>query len=85
METLITIFAVYMVANLLTQTNGPADIFFKLQRKFEGFQCFLCTSVYISALLSPFITDGLVNIFIYTFGLAGGATIIYWIEENYSG
>lgn len=84
MDTVIYLLATYTLTYLFTQTDGPLGIFYRLRKKFTDlFTCFYCLSVYSGFLIALLTTQGIKQIFIYTFGLAGGAIIIYKLGENY--
>jgi len=57
-EVIIYALATFGVSALLTDYDGPADIFRRAKNKLKALDCLVCTSVYIALLLFVFIATG---------------------------
>ena len=68
---------VWRVAYMITEEDGPKDIFRKLQSYGKPFNCFSCLSVIIALILAFCIKDG----FLYGLALAGLAKLINGLYE----
>lgn len=79
----ISILATFMLTHLLTEKDGPEDIFWKLRQRLEALNCFTCTSVWVAALVAVYPADGLYEWLIYLLGLAGGAVLIDWLLKRF--
>lgn len=83
MDILILVLANFALTTALTESNGPAGVFYKL-RQLKGtamLECFLCTSVLLGAVLALYIAVNPVEWVILSFATAGGATFLNAITE----
>jgi uncharacterized protein DUF1360 len=72
-------FATYSITLVLTSSDGPLGIFARLRKHLTALQCFLCTSVWVGALIALYTSNSPAEWLIFTFGLSGGAVFINYI------
>lgn len=87
---LLACLAVYRVARMVSQEDGPFDAFTRLRAAVgqsswigRGFHCFMCVSVYVAAVAAVFLvlTDraAWIDIGLLWLGIAGGASALYQV------
>ena len=85
MEALVlSAFGVYGVTAILTMSDGPFGIFYKLRyvKGFGGLHCFMCTSVYVAAAIALMSASSLLDWVMYTLGFSGVAIFAHnWAED----
>lgn len=74
-----SIFAVYSITTILTATDGPHGIFYRLRKRLKLLECFTCTSVYVGVGIALLSASSLSEWFIYSFGLSGMAIMLHKI------
>lgn len=82
MELLVLIFATYVVTLVLTEGDGPGKVFARLRslQAFVVLRCFLCTSIWIGAILALYVADNPLHWLVTALGLAGGAVFLDRLE-----
>lgn len=84
---IMSMLAVWRATYMLQDEIGPKAIFSRLQAYIatkegkpgsfaQGFFCFNCMSIWWSVVIACLITDGALNIFLYTMGISAGAIIV---------
>lgn len=80
---ILALLAVYRVSHLLTQEDGPFDLFSTLREKLgqatwvgRGAACLLCVSFWLSALPAFYLARTYVEFALYWGGIAGGVLVI---------
>lgn len=81
MNLLLAVLAVFGVVTVITQSDGPGGLFYRLRRKSNLFTCIPCLSVLVGFLVALVTVDGLKNIIIYTLAYAGGAILLSQLGE----
>lgn len=88
MTVVLSALAVYYLTYCITQLDGPGDVFLKLRDKWlsgvfrDAVSCFYCLSVYIAVPFALMQYTSLYGFVIMTFGIAGGAVVIYEVVER---
>jgi hypothetical protein len=84
-----SVFSVYCVSLLLSNYDGPANIFIKLREVWlpdplkKLFSCFVCLSFWVALIFNVFMPFVSVGTFVlHWFALAGSAIAIYKITEK---
>lgn len=79
MEILISILAVYGLTTIIVDSGGPFHVFDKLRsnRYLGAFHCFMCMSLYISAIIALWVAQNALEYIIYTLAYSGGAMFLY--------
>jgi len=87
------VLAVYRLARLVSQENGPANIFFNIREMVyqkwgfdswqgEGIKCILCQSVWYAAPAAIIFSNNVVDGIIVWLAISGGATILHeWLNK----
>ncbi len=84
MELIISVLAVYCTTYFITGLNGPWGIFWRLRRinKLGALQCFTCSSIYLSAIISLYSSHTAIEWLIHALAYAGGAILVHEIIER---
>ena len=82
METIIAVLAVYGITTLLIDSDGPFGIFWRLRKKFELFQCFLCLSVWVATIIALLQAHSVGEYLLLTASYSGAAIILYRIARD---
>jgi hypothetical protein len=75
MELILAALAVYYVTTVLTSADGMCGVFAKLRGRISMLSCFVCTSVYVSAVIALFNSDTFLGWLLTSAGLAGAAVL----------
>lgn len=90
-EFTICVFAIYRVSYMIAQEEGPFGIFAFIQGKtakqsnwFErGMNCLMCISFWLSLLASLYLSQSVVQFFLYWFSIAGGVLVLHkWLNKR---
>jgi hypothetical protein len=82
MRFLLAVLATWRVTHLLANEDGPADIIFRLRRRFgDGFvgslmDCFNCMSIWIAAPLALFVSTNPLTWVVTWLALSGAACLL---------
>ena len=80
--------AVWRVAHLLSQEDGPFDLVFKFRRAVgQGFvgsllDCFFCLSLWIAAPFAFVLATEWIAIIVTWLALSGGASILFTVTDR---
>jgi hypothetical protein len=72
----ISILATYALTLILTSAEGPFGTFSRLRNHLTGLNCFICTSVWVGAVIAIPLSHDATYWFIASFGLVGGAVLL---------
>jgi hypothetical protein len=86
MNILISVLAINYITLLVTEYDGPFEVFEWLRnvsREYRGLNldCFFCTALWVSIPFALLLSNGWMSL-VYMFGLAGGAAIINEVLGN---
>lgn len=76
---LITILAVWKATEALISYDGPFNLFMRFRRR-TNFTCFFCLSFWIALPFALILSQDW-TLFIYWFGLSGGASLINELDD----
>lgn len=84
-ELILSAFAVYSITTILTETDGPMGLIYKLRelKWLTALRCFMCASVYVSAVTSLLVSGSLKEWAIYTFGFSGVSILAHKLAGEY--
>ncbi len=82
---ILSVFAIWRIAYMITKEDGPFNIFTKLQNflyktNIQFFikltECFYCLSIWISAIFSIFLAKNILEFILYTLSLSTLSIIV---------
>lgn len=85
---LLAVLAVYRVARMLTQEDGPFDLFTRLRAAVgqstwvgRGLHCFMCVSFWLSFIAVAMVVSPVLwrEYILTSLGVAGGAVVVYQV------
>jgi hypothetical protein len=88
MEFLVATLAVWRLAHLFSQEDGPFELVFKLRKSLgQGFfgsvmDCFYCLSIWIAVPFAIYLGGSFAEIVIVWLALSGGASLLFKATEK---
>lgn len=78
MATPMAILVIYYLTTVLTSSEGFLGIFYRLRKLkyLSALKCFLCASLYVSAIVALLLANNVEEFVVYTLAGAGGATAL---------
>lgn len=77
--TFLAMLAVWRITSLLTNEDGPGDIFEHMRERFNPygvFDCFWCTSVWVAIPFALYLSTSIVDFVVYLGALSAGGIIV---------
>lgn len=84
MELLIlSVLAVYGITLIISETDAPFGVLYKLREKYDMLSCFICVSVWVSALVSLYTVSNFGEWLLHTFAFSGAAILLNRLSNDY--
>lgn len=77
------ILATFMLTYLVTGSEGPYGVLYKLRQSLPLFKCFVCTSVWAGGFIALFMTPVFYEWPLFALAFSGGAVLINMFQERW--